>query len=84
MLGLPVDSWLRTLRIVLKRLAANKRLVMSPSLPMSTIKAWSEMLGLTGRDARAPLRPLSRAQKDELRRDLVQAGLLAGTAVAAE
>lgn len=54
------------------------------TLPMATIKAWSELVGLSGGDARPPLRPLSPAQKEELRRDLAKAGLLAVTGIAAE
>lgn len=53
-------------------------------LPKAAIKAWSEMLGLSGGDPRAPLKPLSAAQKDELRRDLSWAGILEKRAVAAE
>lgn len=54
-------------------------------LPKAAIKAWSELLGLSGGSPRAPLRPLTSAQKAELKADLVAAGLLEGrTAAAAE
>jgi dihydrodipicolinate synthase/N-acetylneuraminate lyase len=51
---------------------------------MATIKAWSQLVGLSGGDARPPLQPLSPAQKEELRRDLATTGLLAATGIAAE
>jgi 4-hydroxy-tetrahydrodipicolinate synthase len=47
-------------------------------LPKAAVKAWSGMLGLTGGNPRAPLKPLTAAQTEELRRDLVWAGLLEG------
>jgi 4-hydroxy-tetrahydrodipicolinate synthase len=53
-------------------------------LPKAAIKAWSEMLGLTGGKPRAPIKPLTQAQKDELRRDLIWAGVIEKAAVAAE
>jgi 4-hydroxy-tetrahydrodipicolinate synthase len=53
-------------------------------LPKAAIKAWSEMLGLSGGNPRPPIKPLTQAQIDELRRDLVWAGVLEKTAVAAE
>jgi len=53
-------------------------------LPKAAIKAWSEMLGLSGGSPRLPIKPLTQAQKDELRRDLVWAGMLEKAAVAAE
>jgi 4-hydroxy-tetrahydrodipicolinate synthase len=53
-------------------------------LPKAAIKAWSEMLGLSGGNPRLPIKPLTKAEKDELRRDLIWAGLLEKTAVAAE
>ncbi len=53
-------------------------------LPKAAIKAWSEMLGLAGGRPRRPIEPLSQAAKDELRRDLIWAGLLEKMAVAAE
>ena len=53
-------------------------------LPKAAVKAWSEMLGLSGGNPRLPLKPLTQAQKEELRRDLVWAGVLAKVAVAAE
>jgi len=53
-------------------------------LPKAAVKTWSEMMGLTGGNPRAPIPPLTQAQKDELKRDLVWAGLLEKTAVAAE
>jgi len=42
------------------------------------------MVGLRGGNPRLPIKPLSQAQKDELRRDLIWAGLLEKVAVAAE
>jgi len=53
-------------------------------LPTAAIKAWSEILGLTGGNPRLPIKPLPQGQKDALRRDLIWAGLLEKTAVAAE
>jgi 4-hydroxy-tetrahydrodipicolinate synthase len=53
-------------------------------LPKAAVKAWSEMLGLSGGDPRAPIKPLTKVQKDELRRDLIWAGVLENVAVAAE
>ena len=53
-------------------------------LPKAAVKAWSEMLGLSGGNPRPPIKPLTKAQKAELRRDLVWAGLLEKVAVAAE
>jgi dihydrodipicolinate synthase/N-acetylneuraminate lyase len=54
------------------------------SLPKAAVKAWSEMLGLSGGPPRLPIKPLPQAHKDELRRDLIWAGLLEKVAVAAE
>lgn len=53
-------------------------------LPTAAIKAWSEMLGLSGGSPRLPIKPLTEAQKAELRRDLVWAGLFGKAAEAAE
>jgi 4-hydroxy-tetrahydrodipicolinate synthase len=53
-------------------------------LPKAAVKAWSEMVGLSGGNPRLPLKPLTQAQKDELRRDLVWAGVLEKAAIAAE
>jgi 4-hydroxy-tetrahydrodipicolinate synthase len=53
-------------------------------LPKAAVKAWSEMLGLSGGPPRLPIKPLPQAHKDELRRDLIWAGLLEKVAVAAE
>jgi 4-hydroxy-tetrahydrodipicolinate synthase len=53
-------------------------------LPTAAIKAWSEMLGLSGGNPRLPIKPLTKAQKTELRRDLISAGLLEKAAEAAE
>lgn len=53
-------------------------------LPKAAIKAWSEMVGLFGGDPRPPIKPLSAAQKQELRNDLTWAGVLEKAAVAAE
>ncbi len=47
------------------------------TLPLAAIKYWSELVGLSGGDPRPPLLPLTPAQKQELRQDLVAAGLLA-------
>ncbi|MGA2069124.1 MAG: phage/plasmid primase, P4 family, partial [Thermoguttaceae bacterium] len=53
-------------------------------LPKAAVKAWSEMLGLSGGNPRLPIKPLTQAYKDELRRDLVWAGLLEKVAVPEE
>ncbi len=53
-------------------------------LPKAAVKAWSEMVGLSGGNPRLPLKPLTQAQKDELRRDLVWAGVIEKAAIAAE
>jgi 4-hydroxy-tetrahydrodipicolinate synthase len=53
-------------------------------LPKAAVKAWSEMLGLAGGNPRPPIKPLSKTQKAELRRDLIWAGLLEKVAAAAE
>jgi 4-hydroxy-tetrahydrodipicolinate synthase len=53
-------------------------------LPKAAVKAWSEMVGLSGGNPRLPLKPLTQAQKDELRRDLVWGGVLEKAAIAAE
>jgi 4-hydroxy-tetrahydrodipicolinate synthase len=53
-------------------------------LPKAAVKAWSELLGLSGGKPRPPLAPLSPAQMDELRRDLAWAGILGARAEAAE
>lgn len=45
-------------------------------LPIAAIKAWSELVGLSGGAPRRPIRPLSLAQMDELRCDLIWAGIL--------
>jgi 4-hydroxy-tetrahydrodipicolinate synthase len=45
-------------------------------LPLAAIKYWSEMLGLSGGAPRPPLLPLTPEEKEELRKDLVEAGLL--------
>ena len=52
-------------------------------LPTAAIKAWSEMLGLSGANPRLPIKPMTKAQKAELRRDLIWAGLLEKAAEAA-
>ena len=46
------------------------------TLPLAAIKYWSELMGLSGGDARPPLLPLTPEQKRELRQDLAEAGLL--------
>ena len=53
-------------------------------LPTAAIKAWSEIMGLSGGNPRLPIKPLPQGQKDALRRDLIWAGLLEKTALAAE
>ncbi len=53
-------------------------------LPKAAVKAWSEMIGLSGGNPRRPIKALTGVQKDELRRDLVWAGILEKAAVAAE
>ena len=46
-------------------------------LPIAHLKAWLELLGLPQGPVRAPLAPLTDAQKRELQRDLDGLGLLA-------
>ncbi len=46
------------------------------TLPLAAIKYWSELLGLSGGAPRPPLLPLTPEQKQEVRQDLVAAGLL--------
>ena len=61
-----------------------QRAVVGGICPKAAVKAWSEMLGLAGGKPRPPIKPLSKTQKAELRRDLMWAGLLEKVAAAAE
>ncbi len=45
-------------------------------IPVAFVKAWAELLGMSGGSARAPIAPLSPAQRNELAADLVAVGLL--------
>lgn len=45
-------------------------------IPIAYIKAWSEMLGLAGGPVRTPLLQISEAERQALRSDLMQTGLL--------
>jgi 4-hydroxy-tetrahydrodipicolinate synthase len=47
-----------------------------PSVPVAVFKYWSELVGLTGGNPRAPTRPLSDEQKSRLKRELEAVGLL--------
>ena len=47
-----------------------------PSVPISVIKYWSQLLGFTGGNPREPGRPLSDERKRELKQDLTASGLL--------
>jgi len=47
-----------------------------PSVPISVIKYWSQLLGFTGGNPREPGRPLSDERKRELKQDLTAIGLL--------
>jgi len=49
----------------------------APSVPISAIKAWGELLGFTGGAPRAPMQPLTADQKRALKQELEAAGLLA-------
>lgn len=48
-----------------------------PSVPINVIKYWSELLGYTGGNPRAPTRPLTTEQRSVLKKELQTAGLLA-------
>ena len=48
----------------------------APSVPISAIKYWSELLGFTGGAPRAPMQPLSADQKRMLKQELQSVGLL--------
>jgi len=47
-----------------------------PSVPVAVFKYWSELVGFTGGNPRAPTRPLSDERKRALRRELEAVGLL--------
>jgi 4-hydroxy-tetrahydrodipicolinate synthase len=51
-------------------------------IPLSTIKYWSGLLGMTGGDVPAPLPRLSAADRDALRSDLIEVGMIRDQAVA--
>lgn len=46
------------------------------ALPVQMIKYWGELMGLTHGDARAPVVPFSKEDKEELNRDLLNLGLI--------
>ena len=48
----------------------------APSVPISAIKYWSELLGYTGGAPRAPMQPLSADEKRTLKQELQGVGLL--------
>lgn len=45
-------------------------------MPGAAVKAWSEMIGLAGGAVRLPLEPLTAAERERLRADLLRCGLL--------
>jgi 4-hydroxy-tetrahydrodipicolinate synthase len=48
--------------------------------PVPYIKAWSQLLGMTGGDVRAPLHHVTDAERSELEADLTAVGLVGGEA----
>ncbi len=48
----------------------------APSVPISAIKYWSELLGFTGGAPRVPMQPLTADEKRMLQQELQSAGLL--------
>jgi len=46
------------------------------SLPVQMVKHWGELMGMAGGHVRPPLLPLSPAEREEMKRDLVQLGLV--------
>ncbi|MDH5534299.1 MAG: hypothetical protein OEZ08_01845, partial [Betaproteobacteria bacterium] len=48
----------------------------APSVPISAIKYWSELLGFTGGAPRAPMQPLTADEKSKLKKELQSVGLL--------
>ncbi len=48
----------------------------APSVPISAIKYWSELLGFTGGAPRAPMQPLTADEKRTLKQELQTVGLL--------
>ncbi len=45
-------------------------------MPIAYLKAWSDLLGMTGGAVRSPLQQVTAAEREELRQDLVSIGLL--------
>ena len=45
-------------------------------MPIAYLKAWCDLLGMTGGAVRSPLLQVTAAEREELRQDLVQIGLL--------
>jgi len=52
-------------------------------VPIATIKAWSEFLGMTGGPVRTPLLQLGEQERSAMRNDLERIGLLSGARAAA-
>jgi len=46
------------------------------ALPVQMVKFWGELMGMAGGPVRPPLLPLTPAERDELRQDLVRLGLV--------
>jgi 4-hydroxy-tetrahydrodipicolinate synthase len=70
-----LSATLEPVREVLKKWVGNPWL--AGALPLAEVKAFGEVLGFCNGNVRLPLRPLSAAQKAELRADLDRAGMLA-------
>jgi len=47
------------------------------SLPVQMVKYWGELMGMAGGHVRPPLMPLTPAERDEMRQDLLHLGLIA-------
>ncbi len=45
-------------------------------VPIAYLKAWTELLGMAGGPVRPPLLPIGSAEREEMRQDLMAAGLL--------
>ncbi|MGC1580646.1 MAG: hypothetical protein WA766_04140, partial [Candidatus Acidiferrales bacterium] len=45
------------------------------ALPVQMVKYWGELMGMAGGPVRAPLPPLTPAEREEMRHDLAQLGL---------
>jgi 4-hydroxy-tetrahydrodipicolinate synthase len=46
------------------------------ALPIQMVKHWGELMGMAGGPVRPPVLPLTPAERDEMRRDLAQLGLI--------